>query len=76
MRDDAVAALAGESECVERCHVELARAKDPFPHTVTDRKGAFAIAAGRSLRYTARKAGTFAYFCTFHPNMTATLTVQ
>jgi len=52
--------------------------KDPFPHTVTA-KGVFDshdIAAGRSWKYTARKAGEFAYICTLHPTMKATLKVE
>ena len=52
--------------------------KDPFPHTVTA-KGAFDshdIAAGKSWKYTARKAGEYAYICTLHPNMKATLKVE
>jgi plastocyanin len=52
--------------------------KDPFPHTVTA-KGAFDshdIAAGKSWKYTARKAGEYAYVCTLHPNMKGTLTVK
>jgi len=52
--------------------------KDPFPHTVTS-KGNFdshSIAAGKSWKYTARKAGEFTYICTFHPNMKGTLIVK
>ena len=52
--------------------------KDPFPHTVTA-KGAFdskEIAAGKSWKYVARKAGEYAYICTLHSNMKATLTVK
>jgi len=52
--------------------------KDPFPHTVTA-KGVFDshdIGAGRSWKYTARKAGEFAYICTLHPNMKGTLKVE
>jgi plastocyanin len=52
--------------------------KDPFPHTVTA-KGVFDshdIAAGKSWKYTASKAGEYAYVCTLHPNMKATLTVK
>jgi plastocyanin len=52
--------------------------KDPFPHTVTA-KNAFdsrEIAAGRSWKYTARKAGEFAYVCTLHPTMKGTLRVE
>ena len=45
--------------------------KDPFPHTVTA-AGAFdshPIAAGRSWKYKARRAGEFSYICTLHPTM-------
>src|SRR5262249_16415511 len=52
--------------------------KDPFPHTVTS-EGAFdshEIPAGRSWRYVGGKAGDYAYVCTLHPNMQATLTVK
>ena len=51
---------------------------DPFPHTVTA-KGAFDshdIAAGKSWKYTPRKAGEYAYICTLHPNMKGTLKVE
>jgi plastocyanin len=34
------------------------------------------MAAGAQWKYVARKTGTFAYLCTLHPNMTATLVVQ
>jgi plastocyanin len=52
--------------------------KDPFPHTVTSKGGfdSHSIAAGKSWKYTASKAGEFAYICTFHPNMKGTLTVK
>jgi plastocyanin len=52
--------------------------KDPFPHTVTA-KGAFdshEIAAGKSWKYIATKAGEYSYVCTLHPNMQGTLTVR
>jgi plastocyanin len=52
--------------------------KDPFPHTVTA-KGLFdshSIDAGKSWKYTTKKAGEFSYICTFHPNMKGTLTVK
>ena len=52
--------------------------KDPFPHTVTA-KGAFDshdIAAGKSWKYTASKAGEYAYICTLHPTMKGTLKVK
>jgi plastocyanin len=53
--------------------------KDPFPHTVTARGGAFdskTIGAGKSWRYVARKSGEFPYVCTFHPTMIGTLKVE
>jgi plastocyanin len=52
--------------------------KDPFPHTVTA-KGAFDshdIAAGKSWKYVAKKAGEYSYVCTLHPNMHGSLTVK
>jgi plastocyanin len=52
--------------------------KDPFPHTVTA-AGVFDshnIAVGASWKYVARKAGDYAYTCTFHPNMKGTLKVE
>ena len=52
--------------------------KDPFPHTVTA-KGAFDskdIAAGAKWKYVARKAGTYDYICTYHPNMKGVLKVE
>jgi plastocyanin len=52
---------------------------DPFPHTVTAVGKLFdshEIAAGGSWKYTARKAGVFAYACTLHPTMLGTLRVE
>jgi plastocyanin len=52
---------------------------DPFPHTVTAVGKQFdshEIASGGSWKYTARKAGVFAYVCSLHPNMPGTLRVQ
>ena len=52
--------------------------KDPFPHTVTA-AGAFdsgSIAAGKSWRFTAKKAGTYPYLCTLHTTMKGTLRVE
>ena len=52
--------------------------KDPFPHTVTA-KGAFDshdISAGKSWKFTPRKAGDYAYTCTLHPNMNGMLKVE
>jgi plastocyanin len=53
--------------------------KDPFPHTVTADAGGFdsgAILPGKSWRYTPAKKGEFAYTCTYHPTMKATLSVK
>jgi plastocyanin len=53
--------------------------EDLVPHTATSRAGGFdseAIPAEQSWRFTARKKGEFAYVCTFHPTMTATLRVR
>jgi putative membrane protein len=53
--------------------------KDPFPHTVTSSSGPFdsgQIAAGASWTYTPRKTGVYAYVCTLHPTMKATLRVE
>jgi plastocyanin len=63
---------------VRRGDVVVWTNKDPFPHTATA-KGAFdskSIAEGRSWRWTATRAGTFAYVCTLHSNMKATLQVE
>jgi len=52
--------------------------KDPYPHTVTS-AGNFDskdIAAGKTWKYTAKKAGRFDYICTLHPNMKGTLVVE
>jgi plastocyanin len=52
---------------------------DPFPHTATAVGKEFdshEIAAGRSWKYTARKAGVIAYACSLHPTMLGTLRVE
>ena len=52
---------------------------DPFPHTVTAVGKQFdshQIAAGQSWKYTATKAGEFAYGCSLHPTMHGTLRVD
>jgi plastocyanin len=67
-----------ESLTVARGDTVLWVNKDPFPHTVTSR-GAFDskdIAAGKSWKYTPRKAGDYSYICTLHPNMKGTLRVE
>lgn len=53
--------------------------KDLFPHTATSQAGAFnssAIEAGRSWQFTPATKGAFAYVCTFHPSMKATLRIR
>jgi plastocyanin len=52
---------------------------DPFPHTATavdKRFDSHQIAAGRSWKYTVRKAGVLAYACSLHPTMLGTLRVE
>ena len=52
---------------------------DPFPHTVTavvKKFDSHEIAAGRSWKYTATKAGEFAYACSLHPTMQGMLRVE
>jgi plastocyanin len=71
-------AYTPEALAVDRGDTVVWVNKDPFPHTVTA-KGAFDshdIAAGKSWKYTARKAGQYTYICTLHPNMRGTLTVK
>ena len=53
--------------------------KDAFPHTATAQDKSFdskEIAAGKTWRFTAKKAGTFPYVCTLHPTMKGTLVVK
>ena len=53
--------------------------KDPFPHTATSKAGGFdsqVILAGKSWSFTPSKKGEFAYVCTLHPTMKATLRVK
>lgn len=67
-----------ETLTVKRGDVAVWTNKDPFPHTVTA-PGAFdsgVIAAGKSWRFTARRAGTYIYVCTLHSNMKGTLLVE
>ena len=52
---------------------------DSAPHTVTSDDGAFdsgRLDEGDTFEFTFEEAGTFAYHCDFHPNMTATITVE
>lgn len=51
---------------------------DNFPHTVTAVDGSFDsgnMNAGQSFVHTFTKAGKYAYFCTYHPWMSGTVTV-
>ena len=52
---------------------------DLVAHTATSAAGGFdskMIAPGKSWTYVATKAGAFAYLCTYHPSMTASLRVR
>jgi len=51
--------------------------KDPFVHTATAKNGAWkvVIQPGKSASLKLTKTGAFDYYCEFHPNMTAKLTV-
>ncbi len=52
---------------------------DSVTHTVTANAGAFdsgPLAPGHSFQFTFHKAGTYAYHCSIHPSMTATIIVQ
>lgn len=52
---------------------------DAFAHTVTANDGSFdsgAIASGKTFSHRFDASGTFAYKCTIHPNMMATVTVS
>ncbi len=49
-----------------------------LPHTVTDRAGRFnsgLLGSGESYGHTFSAAGTYDYYCTLHPEMTATVLV-
>lgn len=50
---------------------------DVFDHTATDKneKWDVAIPAGKTGQLAMQQAGTFDYFCRFHPNMTGTIRV-
>ncbi len=52
--------------------------QDSVAHTVTSDTGLFDsgdLAAGDTFSFTFTQAGTFAYHCTMHPSMTATIIV-
>jgi plastocyanin len=53
--------------------------RDDIPHTVVSTDGAFkskVLDTDEKFSYTFAKPGTYAYFCSIHPKMTATLVVQ
>ena len=53
--------------------------KDLVAHTATSKPGAFdsgLIAPGKSWKYKPKRAGDFAYTCTYHPTMKGTLRVK
>ena len=51
--------------------------KDVFAHTATARNGDFDIAMPpkKTVTSVVKKAGTIEYYCRFHPNMKAVLTI-
>lgn len=51
--------------------------KDVFVHTATARNGDFdvTIAPKKTVTSVLKKAGTVEYYCRFHPNMKAVLTI-
>jgi plastocyanin len=51
--------------------------KDIFVHTATARNGDWDVTLPpkKTVRLVLKKAGTVDYFCRFHPNMRATLTI-
>ena len=51
--------------------------KDVFAHTATARNGDFDVTMPpkKTVASVLKKAGTVEYYCRFHPNMKATLTV-
>lgn len=51
--------------------------KDVFAHTATARNGDFDVTMPpkNTVTFVLKKAGTVDYYCRFHPNMKATLTI-
>jgi plastocyanin len=51
--------------------------KDILTHTATARNGDFDVAMPpkKTVTYVLKKAGTVEYYCRFHPNMKAVLTI-
>ena len=58
------------------CVVGLTADDRPKPKTHTGGFDSQVIPAEKFWRFTVRKKGEFAYICTFHPTMTATLRVR
>ncbi len=53
--------------------------RDDIPHTVVSNDGAFkskVLDTDERFSYTFTKAGTYPYFCSIHPKMTAKVVVQ
>ncbi|HEY82689.1 MAG TPA: cupredoxin family copper-binding protein [Dehalococcoidia bacterium] len=53
--------------------------KDSATHTVTARDGQFdsgRLSQGDTFSYTFTQRGTYQYYCTIHPKMTGTITVE
>jgi plastocyanin len=52
--------------------------RDIVPHTATARSGGFDVdlPARQSRRMTVSRAGTFAFYCRYHPGMRGTLAVS
>jgi len=53
--------------------------KDSVPHTIVSDNGAFEspqLSNGQTWSFTFNDAGTFAYHCSVHPSMTATIVVE
>jgi plastocyanin len=87
----AVAALAGETARIVINDLEFAPSaltlrvgdviawtnRDIVDHTITAKNGAFDVVTpvGKTGRLRLGKAGTFSYYCRFHPNMTGTIIV-
>jgi plastocyanin len=64
---------------VKRGDVVVWSNKDLFPHTATADGKAFdsgGLDPGKRWQYVARTRGEYAYSCTFHPTMKATLIVE
>ena len=70
-----VHAGGGERACRRHRRVDQ---QDFVAHTTTARSGDWdiKIAPGKTGSVVIKKAGNFAYYCRFHPNMTGTVTAD